>query len=174
MQTMYFRVGSFRGQLKIQQMAFVLVALMLLFGLVLVFYVSIKTGSIRSSAEEIRELQSKEAARKIVGSPEFMYPAGSCTACADFDKLFVLKETIAASDSYDSFWNTPLIQIKRLSDSEIECTKQNYPNCDMITLYNASSGFSSVSSFIAVCFYDPTINKERCDLGKVVLGVKRT
>ncbi len=167
-------VGSSRGQLKIQQMAFVLVALMILFGLILVFYASLKTASLRTSAEDIRELQSQEQARKIVGSPEFNYPSGSCASCADFDKAFVLKRRVQQSETYNSFWNTPLLQIKKVAENEIECTSQNYPNCSTITIYNSTNSFSSVSSFIAVCFYDSTIRKERCDLGKIILGVQRT
>ncbi|MEK6899359.1 MAG: hypothetical protein AABW79_04660 [Nanoarchaeota archaeon] len=160
-----------RGQLKIQQMAFVLVALMILFGIVIIFYVSIKTASLKSSAEDIGDLRSRELARKLAGSPEFIYPSGECAACIDFDKVFVLKEK-AQSGEYSSFWASPLIQVRKLGYGE-DCNRQNYPNCGVITLSNTSDDFSSVSSFVTLCHYDSAINAERCELGKIVLGVKR-
>lgn len=170
---MHLRVGSSRGQLKIQQMAFVLVALMVLFGIVLIFYVSIKTASLRTGAEDIRELQSQELARKITGSPEFVYPSGTCTACVDMDKAFVLKERVLQNPDYAAFWNVPLIQVKRLSGEERECTRQNYPNCTTITIYSSNSSFTSVSSFITACSHDEQRGGQGCDLGKIVLGVRR-
>lgn len=161
-----------RGQLKIQQMAFVLVALMIVLGISFIFYLSFKTSSIRNSAEDIRELRAQEMARKFAGSPEIAYTSRSCASCADFDKAFVLKEKALNKTDYLGLWNSPLIQVKKL-EGDTECTRQNYPNCSIVTVVKASGSFTSVDSFVAVCNYDSTIGKERCDLGKIVIGVKR-
>lgn len=165
--------GSSRAQLKIQQMAFVLVAFMIFFGLVLVLYVAIKTGSLESSVEDLREQQAQEQVRRLTGSPEFIFSSGSCSSCIDFDKVFALKLLLARNPEYASLWNTRFLQISKVGPS-IECTIQNYPDCTTITLVDAEADFSSVDSFIAVCNYDPTIERIRCSLGKALLGVTDT
>ena len=161
---------SKRGQLKIQQMAFVLVALLIFFSLVFLFYLSIRTGDISDKAEDLREKEIRETIRKITGSPEFTWQsAGDCASCIDLDKVFLLSEAKA----YEDFWrNVPVLRIERVYPSfgEIECTRQNYPDCDIINIVQKDLDHIADSTFVSLCRYDESGGHNRCELGKVVMG----
>jgi len=161
-------VNYSKGQVKIQQMAFVLVAIMIFFGIVALFYLSVKSAGLKGDVENLREEEVKEIVRKISGSPEFTWSATDCASCVDFDKLMVLK----SQASYDGFWDAPFLQIERIYPiEEGECTKQNYPNCETITLVNEGN-YIAHSAFVALCRYDSDFDYNKCELGKIHLGFR--
>lgn len=164
-------VSSSRAQIKIQQMAFVLVAFMILFGIVALFYVSIKTSSLKTEATELRHDQARELVRKLASYPELR--SSECASCVDLDKALVLKKR----KSYDGFWgkNIAFLKIKMIYPSnntkEIECSVGTYPACNTITLINSNETYVSEEAFIAVCRYEGNEGYVKCELGKIVIGV---
>jgi hypothetical protein len=62
-----------KGQMKIQQMAFVLMAIVIFFALVSLFYFSIRIRSLQKSALSLREEEAKELIRKLAVTPEFSF-----------------------------------------------------------------------------------------------------
>jgi len=97
----YWFVNYSRGQLKIQQMAFVLVALIILFSMASLVYFSIKYSNLKNDVESLREQNVIESVRKLSGTAEFSWTAsGDCSSCIDLDKVLVLKDM----DSYENFW----------------------------------------------------------------------
>jgi hypothetical protein len=172
----YYRVGCFnrggrscKGQMKIQQMAFVLMAIFIFFAIVGLFYFSVSTGSFRSDVEKIREQEAIESVRKISGTPEFAWTVYDCAACIDFDKILVLKEKA----SYKDFWKgVPYLKIERVYpryESE-ECSRGVYPECNSITIIDSGRNTITHSSFVALCRYDSGNGFDRCELGKVIMG----
>jgi hypothetical protein len=154
-----------KGQFKIQQMVFILVAIIILFGIVSVFFVSIRFGSLKSDVEDLR----KEAVRKMAGTPEFIWlSSDDCSSCVDFDKIFILKER----NSYKGFWtDISLLKISRVYpryETE-ECTPQSYPRCNGVTLINKGE-FEAYESFVSLCRFDEELKQTKCELGKVVMG----
>ncbi|NCN98786.1 hypothetical protein COU62_03445 [Candidatus Pacearchaeota archaeon CG10_big_fil_rev_8_21_14_0_10_35_219] len=160
-------VNYSRGQIKIQQMAFVLVAIMIFFGIVLLFYLSISVGNLQNIGETLREEEAKEVVRKLAGSPEFSWDIEDCSSCIDMDKVFALK----GNEKYDNFWDVPFLRVEKTYPfADNECTKQNYPDCGSITLIETEN-FVSNSAFVALCRYDGELGN-KCDLGKIYLGFK--
>lgn len=167
------RVGSSRGQLKIQQMAFVLLAFILLFGFVLMFYVSIRLSSLREDVTVLRHEQAQELVRKLAASPEFAWTVNDCASCVDLDKVFALKNQ---SQAYRALWgtHTRLLRVQQVypsSEREVECTRATYPDCSTITLVDQRADYSSDEAYVALCRMEGTSVGSRCVLGKLILGV---
>jgi hypothetical protein len=158
-----------KAQLKIQQMAFVLVAMMVFFGIVAIFYVTIKYSSIKENVGDLREEEVIEIVRKISGSPEFLWSDfEDCSSCIDLDKVFILK----SRDSYKNFWQgISLLKVKRIYPvyDGGECVSANYPECDEITLVEKEN-IQAHEAFVSLCWYDSSIEQSRCELGKVIMG----
>lgn len=165
---MFLHAGYSRGQVKIQQMAFVLVALVLFFVLVGLFVLLVSSNSLREKAELLREAQALEQVRKLATSPEFAFTAaGDCESCIDLDKVFALKERT----SYKEFWKLPMLQVIKISNQE-ECTKTNYPNCGSITLAGQKENVIAKGAFVALCRYSD--KGYSCELGKIIAGFETT
>jgi len=158
-----------KGQFKIQQMVFVLVATLIFFGIVAVFYVSIKFGSVRQNVQDERQEAAIAQVRKIAGTPEFIWTSWEdCASCVDMDKVFLLKNRT----SYQGFWkDVALLKVSRVSPKYQtgECTTTSYPRCNEITLVE-KEGFQSYESFVSLCRYDGDIGQARCELGKIIVG----
>jgi hypothetical protein len=160
-----------KGQVKIQQMAFVLVATIIFFALVGIFYISIRFASLKDDVGDIRREETLERVRRIAGTPEFIWSSGEdCAVCIDFDKALALKE----SKNYDGFWKEiPFLKIERvypLYDDE-ECNAQNYPKCNSIKIEDGED-FEAHESFVALCRYDGKTRFNKCEIGKVIIGFK--
>ncbi|MEK6824706.1 MAG: hypothetical protein AABY02_02520, partial [Nanoarchaeota archaeon] len=125
----YSVVRSSKGQMKMQQMAMVLVAFVIFFVLVGVFVLSVKLSSVRESAGSARENEARALVHKLASTPEFSWTYEDCSACVDLDKLFLLKD----QDAYRGFWGSyiSMIKVQRLYPNDgteyLECTSGNYP-----------------------------------------------
>ena len=158
-----------KGQFKIQQMVFIIVAIIILFGIVSVFFVSIKFGSLKSDIEDLKKEAVLTQVRKMAGTPEFIWLASDdCSSCVDMDKIFLLKER----NSYKGFWvDVSLLKVSRVYptyDSQ-ECTPQNYPKCNGVTLIDKGN-FEGYESFVSLCRFDDSIKQTKCELGKIIMG----
>ena len=158
-----------KGQFKIQQMVFVLVATMIFFGIVAIFYVSIRFGSIKGDVQDERQEAVLAQVRKMAGTPEFVWSSWEdCASCVDMDKVFLLKNRT----SYQGFWkDVSLLKVSRVEPryGTEECTSVSYPRCNKITLIE-KPGYQSYESFVSLCRYDGSIGQPRCELGKIVMG----
>jgi len=70
---MQLLAGYSRGQMKIQEMAFVLVAFIVFFALVLLFYVAFRGSTLKQEAKELEESKAMELVQKLSSSPELNY-----------------------------------------------------------------------------------------------------
>lgn len=152
-------------------MAFVLVAFVILFGLTALFYLSIKTSSLRNDATTIRQEQTQELIRKMAGAPEFSWTRDDCSSCVDMDKVMALKDQPA----YRDFWSNDItfLQIKEIYGENTtvrECTRKNYPACSTITVVDKGRNYTAQQAFVALCRSDPSDARARCVLGKIVMG----
>jgi len=164
-----------KGQMKIQQMAFMLMAVTLFFVLVGMFVLVVKFNGLKQSATNLEEENSLLLANKLANSPEF-----SCgdafnygeTNCIDFDKVMALKSNIK---KYEGFWDVASIEIRKIypKETEKDCNSVNYPDCTLIKVYskNVNKG-PAASNFVSLCrkekinedFYD------KCELAKIYVS----
>ena len=165
----YLNVNYSKGQLKIQQMAFVLVATIIFFALVFLFYAVVRYSSLEGEVEDLRSQEVLETIRQISTTSEFSWTREDCSSCIDMDKVLMLKER----EAYKGFWKgVPLLQIERVYPKydEQECTTQNYPECDVITIIEEETNIVSHSSFVSLCMYEPVESYYKCELGKIIMA----
>jgi len=80
---------SNRGQMKIMQMAFMIVAVFFFFVLVGLFFLSIQFKDVKGSAAQLQRDQAISSLRVIADMPELSYDSGE-SATLDEDKLKVM------------------------------------------------------------------------------------
>ncbi len=159
-----------KAQLKIQEMAFVLIGIMIFFAMVALVYFSIRLSGLKSDVALQREDEAMQLAKKMTGTPEFFW--AGCAGCLDLDKIFALKER----KSYSNFWNLDYLafEITYPIRAKSECTKSNYPDCTTITIVNNTKFYGTpASSFAALCWFEPGKGGYiKCGLGKIYAGAK--
>jgi hypothetical protein len=154
------------GQLKIQQMAFMLMAVFIFFILVGLFYITIQSQGARSRAQLDDRNRAIELANNLVDSAEF-----SCGSyCVDADRAMVLGN----KSVYKSLWQVSSIKIRTISNSskDVACTKTNYPDCNLIKVYDKKVAETTVYSYVSVCKRVSQMEyvEYNCELGKFIIG----
>ncbi len=170
-------VGKF-GQLKIQQMAFVLIAVTILFVLVGLLFLGFKFSGLKQSSTDLCEENARLLVSKLANSPEFScgfsFDSTKLT-CIDADKVMILRENI---DAYEGFWGVENIEIKKTYpiSENIECDIGNYPDCNLIKLNPGELKGIGISNFVALCrkeAYDWDIY-DKCELAKITVSYGET
>jgi hypothetical protein len=159
--------------MKIQQMAFVLVAFMIFFGMVFVMFVSIRMNSLEKEAELLKDDESRKIVQSIAKTPELLFTSTTlCSNCIDLDKAMVL----AGRESYARFWNLDYLVIEKIYpiSKKVECSLSNYPNCNSLSLLKNKEIEGSVySSFIGLCRWDGKKDGHYvCELGRILASGK--
>ena len=163
-----------QAQMKIQQMAFMLIAVTLFFALAGMFVLVILFSGLKQSGESLAEQNALLLASRIANSPEFSCGDAFGTSminCVDFDKAMALKGNIK---KYEGFWGLSGIEIVKIypkSDSGVECTKDNYPGCGKISFFNGSSQ-TGVSNFVSLCTKGIANGQiyTKCEMGRIILS----
>ncbi len=171
-------INNKSGQMKIQQMAFMLMAVTLFFALVGMFILTIVFSNIKASGAALEEKNALLLASRLANSPEFSCGNAFGTDrgnCVDFDKVMALKKGIRPY-SQAGFWGVSGIEIVKVYPIENErvlCTEENYPNCGKVEILPANSG-TGVSNFVALCKkeYKEERVKDSCELAKIVVTYK--
>ena len=163
-----------RGQLKIQEMAFMLVAVFLFFVLAGLFFMAVLSSGIQKSAVDIEMKKASGVIANLAGSAEF-----SCGKpnCVDGDKLVGM----ARNDDYRFFWPTfeslSIIRESGIGKSTglIECNIATYPNCDEYVIFDRGGNKTTTSSFIALCRLEKEngVKYEKCEMAKLEIGVSK-
>lgn len=174
---MYVMVNN-KAQMKIQQTAFVLIAVTVFFVLVGMFVLIISYSNLQQSATNLNTENALITVSRIADSPEFscgnVFPNSNIN-CIDEDKAMALSEE---SHVYSNFWGVSGIEIRTVSPANnIPCTQANYPNCGTITILKSNNG-TGVSNFISLCRKD--INQtgnysytyNRCTLARMIVTYK--
>jgi len=161
------------AQLKIQQMAFMLIAVTIFFILAGMFILTIKFSNLKIEAEMLRMENSMYLVSKIANSPEFSCGkafGGDKIDCIDADKVMILKEN---SQKYKDFWGVENIEIVKVNSiSNIICTLSNYPNCDRIKIFNNTQNGIGASNFVSLCRKEVWRENsyDSCDVARVIIS----
>jgi len=128
--------------MKIQEMAFVLLAVVFLLTILMLFMAKFQLSNVNKTATEIRETRAVTMLRAIASMPEL-----SCynqISCIDKDKLKVFQNSVTRN-RYSKLWQSSQI-------SEIE-VQQIFPSEVNYTIYYEHSDEPSVtySTFISLC-----------------------
>ncbi|MFH1711381.1 MAG: hypothetical protein ABH840_03655 [Nanoarchaeota archaeon] len=156
------------GQLKIQQMAFMLMAVFIFFVLAGMFYILTQSQDIVKKANLLERNNAIGLANMLADSAEF-----SCGAyCVDADRAMVLRKKSPYSNG--TLWKVTSIKIRSISNSSKDtlCTEANYPDCNLIKVYDKGVGETTVYSYVAVCkrVKEKEYVDYRCELGQFIIG----
>ena len=171
---------SKHGQFKIQQMAFMLIAVIVFFALVGIFVLAFRLSSIKETANLLEEQNAMLLVSKLANSPEF-----SCgnafdeisrkTGCVDADKLMMVKQDI---NKYRNFWGVYGIEVRTVypkQETEKACTLSNYPNCNVIKLLENSSQGYDYSNFVSLCRKEKSLEGapyDKCNIAEIIIRYK--
>ena len=162
-----------KGQLKIQQMAFMLIAVTLFFILAGMFVIVIKFSGLKQEANLLNEENAMLLATKLAESAEF-----SCgdsvdyggSICIDADKVMVLKENMA---KYSGFWGVENIEVRKIDGKETKvCDKGNYPNCNVIRTHNQEITGIPLKNFVILCGKNNFEGEvyDKCEVAKLLVS----
>ncbi len=165
---------SSKAQLKIQEMAFFIVAIVLFFVLAGLFVLSIMYSNLYKSATEVAEQRTLSSITNLADTPEF-----SCGEpnCVDSDKLIALMQ----NKKYENFWPFSSLSIRKMQAFDktegemIECTKENYPNCDIFVFYDKEvASERTIASYVALCRNDAENNfvYDKCEIAEFIAGTE--
>ena len=164
-----------KAQVKIQQMAFMLIAVFIFFALIGMILLNLKLSGLKQDATELQEKNARLLVSRLADSPEFSCEdsfGSDMKSCIDTDKVMILSENIG---KYEDFWGVSSIEIRKIypiSNQDIICDRENYPNCNIIEVLPGEGTY--YSNFVVLCRKD-TFGQEiytKCDLGKIMVSYK--
>jgi hypothetical protein len=167
-----------KGQLKIQEMAFMLVAVVLFFVLIGLFVMSIVFTGLEDEATRLAEEKTLAAVTSLADTPELSCIAAKSN-CIDGDKLISLINL--NNSAYDKFWPFSSLRVIKLNgfgkeDNElIKCTYANYPDCELFEIYDKEvDNERVVGSFVALCRKDFENERtfDKCEVAKIIAGTE--
>ena len=147
-----------KADLKIQETAFMLLALVLFFALVFVFYANIQLSKLYSERDRLMQEQAVGMLSKLSNMPELSSAEG-----LDYDKIIALKSV----SKYDGLFKGILkIQVIKI-----------YPNKEIITIIDNSKGknYTMYSAYEPLCYtaYESEEAFQKCDIAKLVVYVEQ-
>jgi len=156
-------------------MIFMIIAVLLLFIMVGLFFLSISLNKMQKEATSLAEKNSMLLVAKLANSPEFSCEnafGSNKPNCIDFDKVIALKRNIA---KYSDFWGVAKIEIRKVYPNEgnISCTDKNYPDCgDLKILDKNVEILSYASTFVTLCRkeFSETGPYNKCELARLLIS----
>jgi len=163
-----------KAQMKIQQMAFMLVAITLFFILVGLFILAIQFAKIRGIATDLNEENAQRLVTVLANSPEFAcgdsFEFGDSN-CVDFDKVMALKQN---SEKYGEFWGVASIEIvKTYPKDDGECLINNYEECGIVKVFETDKKSGPAQSvFVSLCKKESENEKVygKCEIAKLLIS----
>jgi len=150
-----------RAQVKIQEMAFVLLALVFLFVLGFMFFSRLQFSNMEKRAEELREATALSVLNKISAMPELRCSASlgraTETLCLDKVKIEIFSEKF--SEEYAKIWQG-LSYVKVL---------QIFPSEKEYVIYYKNEGNLSYSNFVNLCSDEN--EGYACSLGMILVSM---
>ena len=160
-----------KAQYKIQQMAFMILAVVFFFILVGLFFLGWQYKNIKSNAEQLQKEEAISSLRVIADMPELNCNSGR-SFCIDEDKLNALINS--SYNSYNDFWPVESIKVYRIYpkfEKEIKCPGLN---CNYFAVYDSKKANKEYAAYVSICkkIKQQGFVYEKCEIGKLLAGVK--
>ena len=165
-----------KSQLRIQEMAFMLLAVFLFFVLIGLFSLTLIYTNINDKASQIAEDRTLSSLSSLADTPE-MSCISTKSNCIDGDKII----NLIGKEIYSRFWPYSSLKIIKFSgfDKEekdlIECNKANYPECDLFYIYDKKvKNERAISTFTAICRkeLENDYTYDKCEIAKIIAGTE--
>ena len=161
-----------RGQMKIMQMAFMIMAVFLFFILVGLFFIGIQFKDVRGTAAQLQKDQAISSLRVIADMPELNYDSSE-TMTVDEDKLVVMSSNF--SGAYNVFWPVASVGVYKIYPAFDSVKKCPGLGCNFYDIYDSGqSNVKTYSTYVSICkrVREEGSAFDRCEVGKLVVGVK--
>jgi hypothetical protein len=165
-------VKARKAQMKIMQMAFMLVAVFFFFTLVGLFFLSIQMKDVGMNAAQLQRDQAISSLRVIADMPELSYGSGE-SMTLDEDKLRIMSTNF--SRYYDEFWPVASVGVYKLWPISTELKECPGVGCNYYKLYdNGQSSSQNPSTFVSICkkVKESGFVYDKCSIGKLEVGMK--
>jgi hypothetical protein len=162
------------AQMKIQQMAFMLMAVTLFFVLVGMFVLLFSSTGLKQTALALEEKNTLLLVSKLANSPEFSCGnsfGSNKINCIDEDKVMVLKDSI---EKYRELWGSGIqnIIIRTIPIGEAKlCTLGSYSDCNTIDIFSKGSIGFPIENFVSLCRKQAGSNGvyDKCEIAKLAI-----
>jgi len=165
-------LASLKGQMKIQQMAFMIVAVFFFFVLVGLFFLEIQFKDIKSGAAQLQKDQAISSLKVIADMPELNYNSRE-SMMIDEDKLKIISGNFGLD--YDLFWPVASVGVYKVYPAFNEVKKCPGFGCNFYEIYNnEQKNVKTYSTYVSICKKMKEYGSvyDRCEVGKLVVGVK--
>lgn len=165
-----------KAQLRIQEMSFMLLAVFLFFVLIGLFSLTLIYTNISDKASQIAEDRTLSSLSSLADTPE-MSCVSAKSNCIDGDKII----NLVGKEIYSQFWPYSSLKIIKFSGFEknekdlVECTKANYPDCDVFYIYDKKvKNERAISTFTAICRkeLENDYTYDKCEIAKIIAGTE--
>ncbi len=165
---------SNRGQYKIQQMAFMILAVFFFFILVGLFFLGWQFRNIGSDYEQLQREQAISSLKVIADMPEFNCDSRT-SLCLDEDKLMVFSGNDLGRE-YSDFWPVASIKVYKVYPKFNETIPCPNAGCNYYEVFDSGQiNVEEYPSYVSICrkmkvdgyVYD------RCEIGKMLVGIKK-
>ena len=164
---------SKKAQFRIQQMAFMIVAVFFFFILVGVAYISYQYNAINQKYQELQKEEAMRSLQILTNMPEI-----GCSQdymCIDEDKIYALTVKKGYGNTY--FWPIASIRVYKIypafeNQNIISCPA---PNCNYYDIYDSGQkNVQEYATYVSLCkkVREGGYTFDRCEIGKLSVGVK--
>jgi len=160
------------GQMKIQQMAVMIVAVFFFFILVGLFFLGVVFKDVKGSAGDLQREQAISSMSVIADISELNYDS-SWSMSVDEDKLRIMSGDFGKN--YDLFWPVASIGVYKVYPRFDEIKKCPGVGCNYYEIYdNGQSDVKTYSSYVSICerIRESGSTYDDCEIGKLVVGVR--
>ncbi len=160
-----------KGDLQIQQMAFMLLFVFIFFTMAGLFFVMFYSKDMKANYESGQVDLAISSLETLANMPELNCDSQT-SFCLDEDKLFVFASN---ADRYASFWPVAYVKVRKLyptSAAQIRCPAAN---CTYYEIYNSNqTDIIGRDTFVSICkkVKKPQGIETVCSIGKLDVGVK--
>ena len=161
-----------KGQMKIQQMAFMIVAVFLFFALVGLFFIRIQLNNLQNSYGELQKEQTISSLEVIANMPELNCGDGK-SLCIDKDKLRIMSGSLG--EAYSFIWPVASVKVYLVYPKFDSVKKCPGKNCNYYEIYDGGQkNVQEYSTFVSVCekVKEDNYVYDKCSIGKLVAGVR--
>jgi hypothetical protein len=161
-----------KADMQIQQMAFMIIAVFIFFGLVGLFFINIQVSKIGSNAASLQRDQAISSIQVIADMPELSFSAVE-TMTLDEDKIRIMSGEFGKD--YELLWPVAYVGVRKIYPKPERPIKCPAENCNYYEIYNSSEqeSYEIQSTFVSIC----SKRKEgksiynKCEIGKLDVGV---
>ncbi len=160
------------GQMKIQQMTFMILAVFLLFVFVGLFFINWQFKDVKKSFEELSKEEAISSLEVISDMAELNCDQ-SRRLCIDEDKLMIMASDFGKA--YETFWPVSSIKVYKIYPAFDKVTRCPALNCNYFEVFdNKQKDSREFSSFVNLCkkLSENDFIYERCEIAKLVVGMK--